>query len=193
MMKKKEIIYRTILDDTMQKNQVFFTQLNLSKKLKFSLSTINNALKPLEEIGAIEKKPRSFTISDIKKTLLFWASVRRLSKDIIYSTRSENPVQKIESEMPAGVVFTAYSGYRIFFNEAPADYSEVYAYADSIEEVKERFPEKKGPKNLFILQKDAFMPEKPAAPLPQIYVDLWNLKEWYARDFLDSLEKRLFT
>jgi predicted transcriptional regulator len=154
MMKKKEIVYRTILDNTMQKKQASFTQLDLSKKLKFSLSTINNALKPLEEIGAIEKKPRSFIISDVRKALLFWASVRRLSKDIIYSTRSESSVQKIEGEMPAGVVFTAYSGYRLFFNEAPADYSEVYAYADSIEEIKERFPERKGPKNLFILQKD---------------------------------------
>lgn len=192
-MKKKEIIYRTILDNTMQKKQNSFTQLELSKTLKFSLSTVNHALKPLESIGAIEKKTRSFTITDVKKTLLFWASARRLSKDITYSTRSEKPVQKIESEMPAGTIFTAYTAYKLLFNEAPADYSEVYAYADSTDEIKERFPERKGPKNLFILQKDDFMPEKPAAPLPQIYVDLWNLKEWYAKDFLDALEKRLFT
>ena len=27
--------------------------------------------------------------------------------------------------------------------------------------------------------------------LANIFVDLWNLKEWYARDFLNAVEERI--
>ncbi len=194
MIKKKEAIYRYILTEALERKQLSFTQLSLSRKFGFSLSTVSNAVKPLENMGAIEKRTRSFNMIDIRKALTFWATTRNITKDLIYSSRSSLPVQKIEGEMPAEAVFTAYSGYRFLYNEAPADYGEVYVYADkkTLEEIKERFPERKGPPNLFVLEKDEFMPEGNIAPLPQIYVDLWNLKEWYARDYLDALERRLF-
>lgn len=193
MLKKKEIVYREILSVALEKRQFSFTQLSLSKKFGFSLSTINNALKPLERIGAIEKRTRSFVIVDMKKALLYWASERNLRKDIIYSTRSDMPLMKIEGSMTANVVFSAFSAYRLHYDEAPADYGEVYVYADEgiLEEIKERFPERKGPANVIVLEKDQFMPDKPIAPLPQIYVDLWNIREWYAKDYLDALSKRL--
>jgi len=192
-MLKKEILYREMLTEALESKILSFTQLALSKKFGFSLSTVNNALKPLEQIGAIEKRERSFRIVDVQKLLTFWATTRNLAKDIVYSTRAEMPVQKIEGSMPAGATFTAYSGYRFLFNESPADYGEAYVYADekALEEIKKRFPEKKGPPNIFVLVKDAFMPER-IAPKAQIYADLWNLKEWYAKDFLDALERRMF-
>ncbi len=192
-MRKKEILYREMLTEAIESKILTFTQLALSKKFGFSLSTVNNALKPLEQIGAIEKRERYFQLVDAHKLLTFWATTRNLAKDILYSTRAEMPVQKIEGSMPPGATFTAYSGYRFLFNEAPADYGEVYVYADekTLEEIKKRFPEKKGPSNIFVLETDAFMPER-IAPRAQIYADLWNLKEWYAKDFLDALERRLF-
>ena len=194
MLKKKEVLYRYILTEALERRQLSFTQLSLSKMFGFSLSTVSNALKPLEAIGAIEKRARSFNILDIRKTLTFWATSRNLARDIIYKTRCDLPVQKIEGRMPAEVVFTAYSGYRFLYKDAPADYSEVYVYADkkTLEEIVQRFPQQKGPLNIYVLEKDPFMPAGNIAPLPQIYVDLWNLKEWYSRDYLDALERRLF-
>jgi len=194
MMKQKDAVYRHMLNEAIEKKQLSFTQLALSQMFGISLSTVSNALAPLEKIGIIGKKTRSFYIIDVKKLLMFWTTFRRLSKDIIYSTRADKPVQKIEGEMPATVVFTAYSGYRMKFDEAPADYGEVYVYANAkiLAEIKERFPEKRGPPNIFILEKDQNMPNENIAPLSQVYVDLWNLKEWYAKDFLDALERRLF-
>lgn len=193
MQKKKEVIYREILTRAIEEKQFRFTQLALSKKFGFSLSTISNALEPLERIGAVEKLPRSFAIIDIKKALTYWASERNLMKDIIYSTRSDLPIQKIEGSMPAEVIFTAYSAYRLKYNDAPADYGEVYVYADkkTLEEIKERFLPKKGPPNIVVLEKDDYMGEKSFAPAPQVFVDLWNLREWYAKDYLDALSGRL--
>jgi len=197
MLSKREVVYREVLSKALafeRERQFSFTQLSLAKKFGFSLSTVNNALKPLAGIGAIEKKPRSFSIVDARKALVFWATARRFSRDIVYSTRSKLPPQKIEGSMPSSVVFTAYSGYRLFFGDAPADYGEVYVYVDekTLEELKERFPEEKGPANVFALEKDEFMPNESIVPLAQLYVDLWNLKEWYAKDFLEALEKKFF-
>jgi hypothetical protein len=31
----------------------------------------------------------------------------------------------------------------------------------------------------------------PLAPIAQIFVDLWNIREWYAKDYLDALSRRL--
>jgi len=193
-MLKKEVIYRYILTEAIERKQLSFTQLSLSKKFRFSLSTVNNALKPLEAMGAVEKRTRSFNIIDLRKILILWATARNITKDIRYTTRSDLPVQKIEGGMPTDVVFTAYSAYRFLYNEAPADYGEVYVYADrkALEEINERFPKSKGPPNIFVLEKDEYMPSGNIAPIPQIYVDLWNLKEWYAKEYLDALERRMF-
>ena len=45
--------------------------------------------------------------------------------------------------------------------------------------------------NLFILKKDSSMGLYKEIPLAQIFVDLWNLKEWYAREFVNAMEEKL--
>ena len=195
-MKKAELTYLALSEHALSGRKEPLTQLALSKKLGLSLSVINKAIAPLREIGAVQVKQRSLQIQDSKKLLLFWATSRRLGKDIIYATRVDLPVSQIEKQMPSGVLFTAYSGYKFLFSEVPADYSEVYVYSDEwrLREIKKRFPKKEGPPNLFVLtaEKAVFTASESAvALLPQIYVDLWNLPQWYAKEFLNALEKRL--
>ena len=184
-MKKIELVYREILD---QKKKL--TQLELAKKLQISLSTVNFAIKPLRDMGAIEVKLKNFSIVDYKKILYYCASIRNPHKDIIYQTRAEKPVAKIESEMPSEVIFGAYSAYKFTFKDVPADYSEVYVYCEGIDEVQKRFPKNNKIPNLFALKKDMFMRGKTTS-LAHTFVDLWNLKEWYAKEFSDNLLIRL--
>ena len=91
-------------------------------------------------------------------------------------------------------VFTAYSGYKHKFNDAPTDYREVYVYSEP-EPVKKRFPSVKPQfTNIFILKRDSYIEkrsEKGIAPVSLIYADLWNLNTWYANDFLKALEKKM--
>lgn len=194
-MKKAELVYREILKGFMEGKKARFTQLELAKGLKISLSTVNNALRPLRKMGAVRVKRRSFEVVNVRKILYYWASTRNLEKDIIYKTRVEvrGTVAEIEKGMPPGVVFAAYSAYKFRFKDAPADYSEVYVYCsnDDLKELMMRFPQKAKKAivpNLFVLRKDF---ENNKMPLTHIFVDLWNLKEWYAKDFLKSLEERL--
>lgn len=190
-MKKVEWVYREILYQSLEKRENRLTQLALGEKLKISLSTVNHALEALRTMGAIAVHQRYFTISDQKKILYHWASVRNLAKDIVYTTRVEKPIAKIEAEMPSSIVFGAYAAYKYHFRDVPADYSEIYVYGD-LEEVKKRFPSNQNTPNLFVLKKDRLMESYgQTTTLAQTFVDLWNLKEWYAKEFLLALEKKI--
>lgn len=190
-MNHKEEVYLYLLENY-SKGKV--TQQGIAQALGISLSTVNNALKPLRKMQAIEIRPRELIVRDSEKVLTYWATIRKLEKETIYSTHVRLPVKEIENSMPQNAIFTAFSGYKFLFNDVPADYSEVYVYADerTLQEIKKRFPEKKGPKNLFVLQGNAVVKKmsKNIAPASLLFVDLWNVKGWYARDFLDALWKR---
>lgn len=191
-MKQIEFVFREILCRAIENKEFILTQSELSKKLGLSLSIVNLAVKKLSNIGGIEVKQRSFRVLDVKKMLYFWASVRNLRKDIIFEARVALPVREIERNMP-NVVYTTYSAYKFRFRDVPADYSEVYVYADEKEIglIKKRFKieeERKGGSNLFILRKDDLMDNYSELPLSQIFVDLWNMKEWYAKEFVLNFE-----
>ena len=186
-MKRIEEVYREILFQSMEKKNNNLTQSYLASSLKASLSIVNLALKPLKKMNAVKIKQRSFDIIDKKKILYYWASIRNIERDIIYKTRVEKPVKKIESEMPADIIYAAYSAYKFRFKDVPADYSEVYIYSDDIKEIEKRFPKNDNMPNLFVLKMDKNLKET----LSGIFVELWNLKEWYAKEFLKAMEKRI--
>ncbi len=190
-MKKIEWVYREVLYQYYEHKKRSLTQLGLSKKLNISLSTVHHALLPLQQMGAIGVKLRNFQVLDAAKILYHWASTRNIKKDIVYQTRIELPVRRIEAEMPQDIIFAAYSAYKFRFKDVPADYSEVYVYGDA-EELKERFPPNARSPNLFILAKDPHAREYgKVATTAQTFVDLWNLPEWYAKEFVIALQKRL--
>lgn len=189
-MEKKEFVYRQLL----LKPET--TQLELSQILGISLSTVNNAVKPLREMGAVQVGKRKLRVTDIEKLLLYWASVRNLPGEIMYRTRAELPVDEIERSMPPDILFTAFSGYRFRYKDVPADYSEVYVYSTKVEldSIKTRFPESKKVPNLFTMEADEHLhglSRDGIVPDCQLFVDLWNLPEWYAREFTLKLRERI--
>lgn len=189
-MKKSELVYREILYNAIEKRIRILTQAELSRNLKISLSTVNNALRPLVRMGAVEVMPRNFHVVNVKKILYLWANARNLQKDIVYATRVDFSVKSIEKLMPDDVVFAAYSAYKFLFNDVPADYSEVYVYGD--DNLRKRFPATKGPFNLFVLKKDAAIQSYgKKTTMANTFVDLWNLREWYAEEFVKALEGRM--
>ena len=190
---KKEVIWREILFQAMENKKMEFTQKELAEKYGFSLSTVFNALKVPRNVGALEGK-RGFKIRDIEKFLHLWATFRNLKKDIIYQTNVSESVREIEGEAPPFVIFGAYGAFLKKHKEAPADYDKVYFYSgeNKIEEIKIRFPEQRGYLNLIILKADPWLKSFGViTPDFQTFVDLWNLPEWYAKDFLDALKDKI--
>ena len=187
-MKKIEFVYREILERAIDKKEYKLTQSELSKNLKISLSTVNHALKPLIKMNSIEIRQRCFNVIDAKKIIYYWASIRNLEKDIIYSTRADLTANEIEKQMPQDIIYAAYSAYRFKFKDAPSDYSEIYIYGDS--SLEKRFPKNNLIPNLFLIKKDEFMNGK-ITNLAQTFVDLWNIKTWYAKEFLKALEVKI--
>ncbi len=196
-MKNIEIVHREILYQAIEKKNRKLTQAEIARKLNLSLSIVNSAVKRLEEIGAIEIYPRNFHIIDVKKILYYWASIRNLNKDVIYKTRVKLPVKEIEKQMPADTIFAAYTAFKFLFKDVAADYSEVYIYADeiSLKEIIKRFPmdhKKVSIPNLIVLKKDKSMDSYgKKTTIANTFVDLWNIKEWYAKEFVKTIEAKL--
>jgi len=194
-MKKKEILWREILYQVLEKERRQFTQKELALKFGFSLSTVFNALKVPRQIKAIEVSGRNFRALNPEKLLYLWGTFRNLDKDIIYETSVPSSSSlEIEGLMPNEVIYGAYSAYRKKFEEAPADYDKVYVYIPPqfLKKIEKRFPPKRGYSNLIVLEADEFLKDYGSfTPIAQTFVDLWNLREWYARDFYLSLKEKI--
>ncbi|MFZ3074312.1 MAG: hypothetical protein WA093_04275 [Minisyncoccales bacterium] len=193
-MNKKEQIWREILQKAITNRQFEFTQKALAGNLGVSLSTIFNALKIPRGQGAVEVTGRNFSLIDLEKLLYIWATQRNIEKEIVYRTYVAAAAKEIEGMMPAGAIFAAYSAYAQKYQDAPADYDKVYVYAGPgvFEEIKKRFPAKKGEPDFFVLKSDCLLEKYGAiAPESQIFCDLWNLKDWYAKDFLKKLKEKI--
>ncbi len=138
-------------------------------------------------MGSIAKKIRGFYVTDPKKILLYWASIHKMEK--IYETHYDGSVQEIESLMPS-CLFTAYSGGKFYYNINPSDYSEVFVYGN-YDEIKKRFPFREGIPNIVCLKTDEHLMKYEKTPIVQIFVDLWNLNTWYAKEFLKEAEVKV--
>ncbi len=189
-MTKKEIIWRYILNESLAKNRDIFTQKNIAATFHVSTSTVFNALKIPRKIGAVQVTGRFFRLRDSEKLLLLWATQRNLKTDIIYSTHVNSTPQKIEGSVAPDAVFAAFSAYKMLYGDPPADYSIVYIYSKNLNEIKKRFPPQKGYKNLYVLKPDMYISKKMTAD-SQTFVDLWNIPEWYAKDFLQALKNKM--
>lgn len=194
-MLKKELIWREILFQAINRKKFEFTQKGLAVKFGFSLSTVFNALKVPRDSGAIKVTGRNFSVVDAEKFLYIWATQRNPEKEIIYKTYVAENVSMIEGRMPAEIIFGGPSAYVLKYKDAPADYAKVYIYADEkiLEEIKKRFPKTKGEPNLFVLKSDLLLSRfGNTTPDAQTFADLWNMKDWYAKDFLNALKNKLF-
>lgn len=201
MLSKKEIIWRHILTEALTNKITIFTQKDIASYFHFSTSTVFNALHIPRKSGIVEVTGTFFRLRDFEKLLYLWATHRNFKRDIIYKTyvESKNPLE-IEGKMPPDVIYGAFSAFRFIHKEAPADYSEVYIYTDNLEEMMRRFPqaaEKRTRKsrrkaNLYVLQPDPFLKSfGKITPDPQTFVDMWNIPEWYAKDFLQALKLKM--
>jgi hypothetical protein len=189
---KVEWVYREILYRLFERDEASFTQRELASSCLVSLGLVNFSLRPLRRMGAVEVRQRGFDLLDPWKALMYWCAVRDLEKETVYSNLLDEPIHRIESSLPRGSIPTAYTAYRERFDDAPSDYSEVYAYGEG-EAFAQRFGpgKEKGRRNIFVLKSDGRLDSLGTAPLAQVYADLWNLETWYARRFLEGLGERL--
>ena len=191
-MKKIEIIWRELLYQAVEKGRREFIQKEIAANFGFSTSTVFQALKNPRKMGAVRVTGRYFILEDPEKLLYYWASVRNLKRDIIFSTHVNLPVLETESRMPAGIIFGGFTAARQILAQPPADYDKVYIYASDLTEIRRRFPAKKGQPNLFVLQADNFLADYgQVTTLGQTFADLWNLPDWYAKEYVKALKEKI--
>lgn len=191
-MKKAHRVLREILVQSYERGSRFLSQKSVAESCEVSLGTVNPVISKLAELGTVERRPQGFRILDAKKILQYWSAHRDLRKDIVYSAYASGFPEDIEEQFSEGVIFTAYSGYRMNFGSTPTDYPEVYIYGGR-DKVARGFRQKKEERNIFVLELGEHL-EKVSrdkiAPLVQVYVDLWQLPPPADR-FLEKLGQEL--
>lgn len=176
----------------LEKKIFFFQQKEIAQKFNFSLSTVFNALKTPREIKAVEITGRGFKLLNAEKLLYLWGTERKLERDIMYKTFANDKIEKIEGMMPNDIIWGAFSAYKYKFGSIPSDYGKVYIYSDNLEEIEKRFPKLKGQANLFVVKTDQYLKNyRGAMPLAQIFVDIWNMSDWYGKEFLNKLKEKM--
>ncbi len=196
-MKKIETIWHHLLWEALERQQFEHTQQQLAGEFGYSLSTIHHAVTKVAAIGAVRIGSKSFVVANAKKLLYFWASVRNLEAYIRYRTYYDGPMFKAQGELPAGGLYGGYTAAKHLLGAAPADYDKLYYYCQDLEDFKRRFPENhRYPDNIFVLT----MPGIPAyadrypggtTSLPHTFVDIWNMTDWFAADFITALEEKI--
>lgn len=192
-MKKIETVWCELLFQALEKQQTHFQQQILAKKLDLSLSTVNHALKNLRQMGAVQIGGRGGQVIDYEKILMHWANYRRLSQDIVWRRKLSGPVREIEGLLPPGSILGAYSAVRHWFKEAPADYSTVYVYHREPQLLKQRFVGQNGRETELVCLKPApkIPLRKETTTLAHTFVDLWNLSDWMAKDFINRIKEEI--
>lgn len=189
-MKKIEYIWRRLLSNCLENREFSFDQQALAKQLGLSSSTVNLSLKPLRQLGAVSISKRHSKVTDPEKILYHWANHRRLMTDLHSQIRVNLPILEIEGRLPGDVIPTAYTAVRKLIGEPPSDYDKIYCYHPRPETVIDRFrgETSPGPANLFVLQADPLLK---SLSLSQLFVDLWGLSDWYAKDFIDEIRNKI--
>ncbi len=194
-MKKIETLWHHILYEALMHKQFRFTQQELAARFSYSLSTVHHALVVPARIGAIRKESKFFVLEHVMKLLLYWGSVRNLTRSIIYQTYSPLSVTEREGNVPSTAIYGCYSAARNIFVEPPADYEAVYLYdtVDHTPEIARRFPKEKTRRpNVILLAASPTMRQYGGVTtIPQTYVDIWNLPDWYGNDFTIALEEKI--
>jgi hypothetical protein len=131
-------------------------------------------------------------VLDPKRLLLLWAALRDLNGDIVYTTKVPMAVNEIEARLPASAIPTAYTAFvQQEGRNLVADYEQVLVYAN-VNEVRRRFPFRRGEANLLVLEPDPLLSlYGKVAPSCQVYADLFNLPTWQAQRFLEAMDRKL--
>ncbi len=190
-MKKIEYVWRHLLNRSLHHQAGLVRQQELAQILGLSSSTVNLALKPLRELGAVRVSKKGVEVAEAEKILYHWANHRRLLADVAVQFRVNLPITEIEGRLPGQTIPTAYTAVRELEGEAPAQYDKIYCYHPHPNVVAERFKYETGAgaANLFVLPTDPFITSP--LSLAQIFVDLWGLADWYARDFVTLVKAKI--
>lgn len=179
----REVIWRVLLCEPHRE----WTQQDLAASLGVSKSTVYAALRVPRRVGAVQVGYRHLRVADWEKLRTIWATFRNLEADTLLTLRLRASVREVEGDMIPGARFTGPTAAKLALGGAPADYDQVMVYVDpsDLPALQERYAgrvHRRGQTVLRAIRPDRWLP--PRVPLVQVYVDLWQLPDWWATDFL---------
>lgn len=196
-MKKAERIYREILINVLN-NKLSFTQSEISKNCQVALGYVNEVIKNLEQIKALQIMQRSFKIIDPSRILMHWAVIRKINNEAV-SFSIDLSVEELEKTIPGVALFTAFSAWKFLKKRVPADYREVYIYVHEKDKKifdlwlsKQKTNKNKLPNLYIIYSKDNHLfknSKNNIVPIPQIAADIYSISNISSKYFFSEITK----
>ena len=192
-MKKIETVWCQLLFQSLEKKETHFQQQKLAANLHLSTSTVNHALKDLRRMGAVRVGGDGGSVTDAEKILMHWANYRDLASDVVKKISLNGSVLEIEGLLPPESILGTYSAVRHWYGEPPADYTSVYVYHAYPEQIIRRYENHPpGDTTLTILKLPSTIPLRDeTTTLAHTFVDLWNLPDWMAKDFVRRVKEEI--
>ncbi len=167
---------------------------SLATDLGLSKTTVHSALDRPRQIGAVKSGRTGVRVLDPERLLLLWAGHRDLSRDVVYETRAKASLEALEDALTRGFVLGGFTAYRLAVGRnTVADYDTVLAYGAAAEAARRLPPRRSGRIRVLILEPDPLLHSYgDYTPIPQTYVDIFNLPGWQAARFFVDMTRRLF-
>lgn len=130
---------------------------------------------------------------DPGRLLLLWAGNRDLAADVLFDTRALAELYEVEDELAASFVLGGFAAYRLDIGlNTVADYDTVLAYGPPKLAQRMYKRRRSGRTRILVLEGDPLLATYGShTPMPQTYVDIFNLPGWQAARFYLDMTRRL--
>ena len=192
MLTKTEQVWRHLLVASLEHGQHRHDSVTaVARELGLGVSTVHRALRRPVEIGAIKvRSGHGMRVIDADRLLLLWAGHRNLRSDVLAELTIALDAPEVERLLPTdrfvlggfGAV-VAHQGGNVI-----SGYDRVVCYGNP-EDVPETIREAPdGDTTVMVLEPDPLLRRYGnVTPLPQAFVDLFNLPGWPAARFVSVL------
>jgi hypothetical protein len=200
VLSKTEQVWRHLTTGAIERGQRRWPSVTaLAGELGMGVSTVHRALSHPAEIGAVDVLGGGgVRVVDPGRVLVVWAAQRRLARDVVERFRVPGSAPVVERSIGNrgavlggfGAVVAALGGNTI------ADYESVLVYGDPQITRRRRItdPDPGRVSEVVVLEPDPLLARYGrVTPLPQAWVDLFNLPGWQAARFVHHLLPRLVT
>jgi hypothetical protein len=200
MLSKTEQVWRHVTVAAIERAQRRWPSVTaLAGELEMGVSTVHRALSHPVEIGAVDVLPGGgVRVLDPGRLLVLWAGQRRLGRDIVDRLQVSGSAPVVERSIGNrdavlggfGAVVARLGGNTI------ADYETVLVYGQPRITTRRRItdPDPGRITEVVVLEPDPLLAGYGrVTPLPQAWVDLFNLPGWQAARFVHHLLSRLVT
>lgn len=195
MLSKTQQVWRHLLVASFEHGSRRHPSLSaLADELGLGVSTVHKVLQRPVDMGAVQiRGGGGVRLIDPERLLLLWAGYRNIQRDLLAQHTVSLPAPEVERLLPSDRFVLGGFGAVVFHERGNfiSGYDRVLCYG-SPTDLPPSLIEASGDTVVIVLEPDPLLDSYGrVTPLPQAYVDLFNMPGWPAARFVSALNARI--